>query len=1123
MENNKYILIVTANTNETNALKQDKNFESETCQAENPNDNTFYNVGTYGYYNVVHFELNTQGSVGSSASQLSIANAIDFCHPVAVILVGIAFGMEFYNTEPKQQQIGDVLISDKVADYISGKIKNKKLQSNGSIPESGEQLLSTFKYYSNSWNHKIKNRFAKCEFGLILSGDYVIDDRKFKERLKERFPKAIGGEMEGRGAYAACRSRKITEWIIVKGICDWADGTKGLNKEKNQKIAARSAVSLLNHIFTTKDSLRKLFTVNNEHKSATADDFHNSEIDELDYDDNLFGSINFKDNEYNLLSQIVKLPDILVLVGDGGAGKTTHLKKFCKDLGKNDAIIPIFLSLFNKDSATSILQDIALMYTRNTGITLSEYDLTAFFTRNSHTKFIVILDGLNEYKGNRNNLLIEVNDICESKNVSFIITSRYSCYDYIGIDKDRLKKVKEAQLNHITEQQVSDYLGYEVFLTNYDNKAKDLLTTPFYTSIIKSSGINLKSISEINSSKLMYEYMEHNIKRNKDFEVVLRLVFPYMCYLRYKEESLSETFGEKIGNTTFDTHTITEAIKIFDKNSFFLETPKSENISKMLIDCNLILKRDGLGPVQYSFKHQNIRDTYAALHVANTVYMIANKKISNNAFGHEIDLHAELDDFTQEVFNSIHILCKKDNSQESVLRESKNLVVLQALIKKSTDDIEAKEFANIFVKEYNNPTTNPVLKESLSEMYIVALCIMARNYRRLKCKEVSDLESFKRCLECGLKAKDMYDNNTELNSDGYNHIGKCLNSYMEYLISKGKNAPNDESYPLITMSMESLKYAGTVLLDVIQESDKINSALKLILNSAKDAYYTYYKKDKFDGRVLRILLLNFVSRAYLADACRKNSAESLNLMAMILENDYNVRFRNKIREIFEEDIEQFTTFGENRLDFCYSLYSRASRQPHVVRGYSSMKIASLLIKYEIDSFKDNLDAKRDEIANNLDYAGRANQSMISYWKGRFSYDILSESLDAKKHYEIELHKHLTNGKNPPIKIPIMLVKIELLLFYTLTDNDKMALRNILDSKLSYETLNESSTNLVHGNGELYDDMRYIIMCLNSQKKNLNQDMYADSFWVTEDTVKENLRRFLGNLRTLSGETEVVNS
>lgn len=257
MGDNICFLLVTANKNETNALLNDSHFKYNTQRSNDPNDTAFYNIGTYGYYNVIHFELNSQGSVGSDSSQLAIVSAINSFHPDAVILVGIAFGKEFHDSN-SSQQIGDVLISDTVADYESGKVKNGEILSDGFIAESGRQLQSVFKFYAKTWNHIVKGRKANCEFGMLLSGDKVVDDRDFKEKLIKSYPRAIGGEMEGRGAYSACRNRNINEWIIVKSICDWADGTKSKDKQQNQIIASQSAVSLLNHVFTNSKSFEKI-------------------------------------------------------------------------------------------------------------------------------------------------------------------------------------------------------------------------------------------------------------------------------------------------------------------------------------------------------------------------------------------------------------------------------------------------------------------------------------------------------------------------------------------------------------------------------------------------------------------------------------------------------------------------------------------------------------------------------------------------------------------------------------------------------------------------------------------------------------------------------------------------
>lgn len=259
-ENNEVkVLIVTANNIETEAVLADESFTFEReKKSPDPHDPMFYNIGTYGFYNAIHFQLMNQGSVGSDSSALAIVTAINAFEPQYVILVGVAFGKEFSDSINPSQKIGDVLISTQVADYESGKIKDGHLQSDGDIAPSGRNLRSAFKYFSETWEYEIDGIPAVPIFGLIVSGDKVVDDRDFKNMLLKDYPRMIGGEMEGRGAYNACRNRDKTEWIIVKGICDWADGTKSEDKEERQKIAAKAAVSLMSHVLSYASALQKL-------------------------------------------------------------------------------------------------------------------------------------------------------------------------------------------------------------------------------------------------------------------------------------------------------------------------------------------------------------------------------------------------------------------------------------------------------------------------------------------------------------------------------------------------------------------------------------------------------------------------------------------------------------------------------------------------------------------------------------------------------------------------------------------------------------------------------------------------------------------------------------------------
>ncbi len=53
--------------------------------------------------------------------------------------------------------------------------------------------------------------------------------------------------MEGMGLYDAA-SEKHVDWILIKAICDWADGNKGRNKDENQQLAAENAARFVLHV-----------------------------------------------------------------------------------------------------------------------------------------------------------------------------------------------------------------------------------------------------------------------------------------------------------------------------------------------------------------------------------------------------------------------------------------------------------------------------------------------------------------------------------------------------------------------------------------------------------------------------------------------------------------------------------------------------------------------------------------------------------------------------------------------------------------------------------------------------------------------------------------------------------
>lgn len=202
-----------------------------------------YFLARFGSYNAVHVACGDMGAIGRESSLATTSDAITDCKPTIVLMVGIAFGVD-----NKKQKIGDVLISERVTPFEPQRV-GKKIIYRGKECPSSVILLNKFRN-ADDWLHNIKGKNTKIIPGNILSGEKLIDNIKFRKRLTKHFSDVKGGEMEGAGIYTACEGKDI-QWILVKGICDFADGMKRRNKKIKQEIAAESAVSLCEHVFNS--------------------------------------------------------------------------------------------------------------------------------------------------------------------------------------------------------------------------------------------------------------------------------------------------------------------------------------------------------------------------------------------------------------------------------------------------------------------------------------------------------------------------------------------------------------------------------------------------------------------------------------------------------------------------------------------------------------------------------------------------------------------------------------------------------------------------------------------------------------------------------------------------------
>jgi nucleoside phosphorylase len=227
------LVLITVNQYETQAVHDEFRAATGTESIPFPLDGRLYHkLGTLNGTMVYH-AISEMGSGGPGAMQQAVDKAIRALNPGAAIAVGIAFGVS-----EQMQDIGDILLSTQIQLYDLHRAGTEILLR-GDKPHATPRLINHFNVFN-----QIKWRGAKVRPGLILSGETLIDDKDYRDQLMKLQVEAIGGEMEGAGLYVASADHKV-DWIVIKAICDWADGNKNVNKKQRQRKAAKNAAKFV--------------------------------------------------------------------------------------------------------------------------------------------------------------------------------------------------------------------------------------------------------------------------------------------------------------------------------------------------------------------------------------------------------------------------------------------------------------------------------------------------------------------------------------------------------------------------------------------------------------------------------------------------------------------------------------------------------------------------------------------------------------------------------------------------------------------------------------------------------------------------------------------------------------
>lgn len=195
----------------------------------------------------------TEGATEVGGSQNVVRNGVSVLQPKAVICVGFCGGLNSQKTK-----LGDVVISLKLSTYAHKKVSgSKRPERRGVTANVSKNMGNLIKFAADGWNAPLTNPEA-LDVTIhrdkeILSGPELCNDDTRRRELLDENPNAIAIEMEGEGVYAAAFDLQI-EWAIIKGISDYADGTKS-NTKAWQSFASVMAASVVHNMLKEPDVL----------------------------------------------------------------------------------------------------------------------------------------------------------------------------------------------------------------------------------------------------------------------------------------------------------------------------------------------------------------------------------------------------------------------------------------------------------------------------------------------------------------------------------------------------------------------------------------------------------------------------------------------------------------------------------------------------------------------------------------------------------------------------------------------------------------------------------------------------------------------------------------------------
>lgn len=191
----------------------------------------------------------SEGALQPGGALIKVRNTVEILQPKAVFCVGCCGALNPLRTDPPLK-LGDVVVCSKLTTYANKTVTDTGVQPFGLSAPVGRDIGGIIRHAADAWEAPLKNTKARkvnvhCS-GEFLCGPEEIDSDRRRQELVRHYPYAIAVETDGEGVFSAAHDRKV-EWVIIKGISDYADGTASLTQHW-KPFATAMAASVVNNM-----------------------------------------------------------------------------------------------------------------------------------------------------------------------------------------------------------------------------------------------------------------------------------------------------------------------------------------------------------------------------------------------------------------------------------------------------------------------------------------------------------------------------------------------------------------------------------------------------------------------------------------------------------------------------------------------------------------------------------------------------------------------------------------------------------------------------------------------------------------------------------------------------------